>query len=212
MIRKITIVLLILVSVSALSQEKFRYGVKGGVNISTIKRTNGFGFINYSPRVGYNIGAFGEYFLNEKISLQTELIYSLQGAKFEEIEFRESADSPAIVNSDLGVKEDYLLIPFLVKYNIKGFNFFTGPQLGILISSETKNINLFNEGSVVSTSKNDAGSSIDFALAFGLGYNFEIGLFLDARYNLGLSNTIDADDATVKEKSRVFQFSLGYKF
>lgn len=111
---------------------------------------------------------------------------------------------PEAIFSFEGAKDfdlTYLNIPVLAKYYVaEGFNIQAGPQLGILIDAEndTDDLKTFN-----------------FALSFGAGYELPNGLFFDARYNLGLSDILDADEAEaigLEMKTRNFQVGLGYRF
>jgi hypothetical protein len=80
----------------------------------------------------------------------------------------------------------------------------TGPQLGILTSAkfyptaggETKIPNMNN---------------VDFSWTAGVGYLSPIGLGIDARYNLGISNVYE-NSAGAEGKNRVWQFGIFYQF
>lgn len=51
-------------------------------------------------------------------------------------------------------------------------------------------------------------------MSFGLGYEFvNMGLFFDARYNLGLTKVNEESVAGMDDlKHQVFQIGVGYKF
>jgi len=53
-------------------------------------------------------------------------------------------------------------------------------------------------------------NSLDYGVNFGVGYTMDFGLFIDARYNLGLANIVDSDDIT--NKNNVINISVGYYF
>ena len=46
----------------------------------------------------------------------------------------------------------------------------------------------------------------------GLSYDFDMGLVLSARYNLGLTNVVEKDKTYGNNQNRVFQLSAGWKF
>ena len=59
----------------------------------------------------------------------------------------------------------------------------------------------------------DEIKGIDFGIDFGLAYKLDSGIFLAARYNLGLSNISDVEGADdFKNQNRVIQLSAGYFF
>ena len=51
--------------------------------------------------------------------------------------------------------------------------------------------------------------TFDFSLALGVGYEFDFGMTIDARYNFGLSNVYDEEGSP---NNTMFMLSLGYKF
>ena len=52
---------------------------------------------------------------------------------------------------------------------------------------------------------------VDVSLPIGLSYEY-MGVVLDARYNLGLTNVDDSPGHDDSCKNRVFTFSVGYRF
>ena len=186
-----------------------RFGVKAGLNVSTF--TN---FTDISMKPGFHVGAVAEIFINKKLSIQPELIYSKQG--FEYSGFNVGSYVP--VYTEYTWRQDYINVPIMVKYYIvKGFNVQGGMQFGFLVNSEMeqRGIELDTKSLV---------NSFDFGLNFGVGYELPIGVFFDMRYNMGLTNVFNKDfDAfykytsgnyseDVKSENSVFQLSVGYKF
>lgn len=67
------------------------------------------------------------------------------------------------------------------------------------------------------TSVKDSFSAFDFGLAFGVQYDLEMGVFIEARYTLGLLNTVKSDlnegsSLTVRSKQSAIQIGMGVKF
>jgi len=56
------------------------FGVRAGLNISNFKGD----VENNSAKIGQQLGIFGEFKISEKFTLQPELVYSWQGANFED--------------------------------------------------------------------------------------------------------------------------------
>jgi len=175
-----------LISVAGIAQrENVQLGIKGGVNLSGYN-----GNINSnSSRTGFHIGGLVHiHTLNPRLAIQPEIVFSTQGASFNN-------------GTD---KIDYINIPFLLQYLGRGgLRLETGPQVGALVSAKFED----NDG-VEYDIKNQIKQS-DLSWAFGLGFLSHTGLGIDARYNLGLS---DITKGRGNVKNSVWQFGLFYQF
>jgi hypothetical protein len=138
--------------------------------------------VSTSKKTGYHLGAYS-LFKFSKIGLQPEFIFSQQGSKV-----------------DLGNWDaKYINIPIMLKlYLAAGFNLQAGPQFGFL-----------NKAELDGNSIKDDLKTADVSLGLGLGWDTPIGLKLDARYNMGLTDNSD-DPAYETIKSQVFQLSVGF--
>ncbi|WP_417355641.1 porin family protein [Flavobacterium sp.] len=173
--------------------QDIKFGAKAGLNIADFggdAETSG-------SRTGFHVGAVAEFKLTEQFSIQPELLYSMQGAKFETvIDF-------AVIEQDM--KLDYLNVPIMAKYYLfEGFSIQAGPQVGFLMSAKAEDEDV-----------KDSFKSIDFALNGGVGYELPMGVFFQARYSAGLAdiNDVDVDGAdAVKINNNVISVSVGYKF
>ncbi len=164
------------------------FGAKAGANISTLTGDAE----GAKSKFGFNVGAIAEISISEKFAVQPELVYSAQGAKFEED------------GEEASLKNNYLNIPILAKLKTNsGFYAVTGPQIGILLSAKAKAMG-------VEIDFKDAYKKTDFSWAFGAGYMVTPNIGIDARYNLGLGNI--SDDEETELKNSVFQVGLVYKF
>lgn len=145
--------------------QPWSFGPKAGAIFSTINNVEGA-----KARTGIVAGVFAERMVNDWFSLQTELLYSMQGVKFN--------------NADVNGKYhlDYITMPVLAKfYLISGLNLQLGAQFGYLVdanqtvddvkSSITGQVNRYNVG-----------------LFTGIAYDFDFGLILEGRYNIGLTD------------------------
>lgn len=91
----------------------------------------------------------------------------------------------------------YVRIPVLAKYYIiKNFALQAGPTFGILVASEDN--------------FDDYAKTGDVALTGGAAYEFDFGLFVDARFNAGLVNISDVNGADLRTAS--FMVGAGYRF
>ena len=192
---------------SAFAQQEVKFGPKAGVNFSNIS-----GQDNAEMKTGFHVGAVAEIKFNEKFSIQPEVLYSAQGAKYEYFVGNNKL-------ADATQSLDYINIPIMAKYYIvDGFSVEAGPQVGFLTKAESKFENAVTGSSLTSGDNKDNFKSVDFGVNFGLAYDLPSGLFINARYNLGLSKI--AEDVTVgnttvsapDHKNSVIQVGLGYKF
>jgi hypothetical protein len=176
--------ILILGLSNSMIAQNVNFGLKTGFNISNF--TGGDAARN--NLLGFHVGGFAEIKLNEKFSLQPELLYSTQGSE---------------ANDLVEVKVDYLAIPLMVKYYLsENFSIDAGPQASFLLNDKAE----FKDTSIPIVDTDAA--SFDFGLNVGVGYNFSSHLFAQARYNYGITTVGDNPDI----RNSVFQMSLGYKF
>ncbi|OWU88423.1 hypothetical protein APR43_23025 [Flavobacterium sp. NLM] len=185
-----------------------KFGLKGGLNVSNFSGdTEG---IDFKSRFGFNAGGFVEIKFSEKFALQPEVLYSTQGAKVDN--FNLDVDGIGTVNADVAFNLAYINVPVMFKYfAAEKFSLEAGPQIGFLVSAETKT-KVDGYGSSKVDIK-DNFESIDFGLNLGAGYDFTENFSAGVRYNLGLANiakTEEGDDSKVH--NGVFSLSVGYKF
>ena len=171
-------------------EEGIVFGIKGGLNIS-----NFIGDIKDNTfRTSVHLGIFSEIMVNDRFSIQPEILYSGQGFS--------GSSEPGFSRS----KYNYINIPVLAKiYVADRISVEAGPQIGFLLSAKerTDNDNI--------TIKNQ--KIVDFGLNLGLAYDLKNGVFFQTRYNLGLSNINSADNTNaVKYTNSVIQLSVGVHF
>lgn len=184
-------------STKAVAQQQVKFGPKAGVNFSNIS-----GLDNAETKTGFHVGAVAEIKFNEKFSIQPEVVYSAQGAKF-------TGSYPLIGNVEAKFNYDYINIPILAKYYfVDGFSVEAGPQIGFLVKAEDKVTNGSTE--VTNDVKNNLNST-SFGLGFGLAYDLPMGVFINGRYNLGLSDIVKNNNNNA-QKNSVIQIGIGYKF
>ncbi|ESU20319.1 hypothetical protein FEDK69T_28350 [Flavobacterium enshiense DK69] len=162
------------------------FGAKVGMNVS---------YINYDPSVngletdskeGLVAGAYYNYAISKKTSIQPELLYSNMGA-----DISQSYPSP-----DLGgrLKLEYLSVPILFKFNpIWRFSVFAGPQFDFLMHAKSE----ADDKTKHNQTNNLKGT--DIAGTFGLEYWVTSGIGVYARYIYGFTDINDTNgtDATV---------------
>lgn len=172
---------------SSKREEGIKFGIKAGINASNFN-----GDVNNNKmRNGLHIGMVSEIIVNDKISIQPELLFSAQGYKNED---------PAVYGKS---KFDYVILPVLFKYYaMDKLSIEAGPQVGFLVNS----FNRDNNGNTKIENQN----VVDFGVDLGLGYEIYNGIFFQGRYNLGITNV--NNNNAVKYTNSVFQLSVGVLF
>lgn len=135
-------------------------------------------------KVGFTGGIFADYRFSNLFALSADVLYSRQGAK----------------GDDAKIKTDNLNIPILANfYLVKGLAVKAGVQPGFLLGA--------NDG------MKDAFKTFDLAVPVGVSYDFNCGLILDARYNIGVTKVAKAeysDDSKIRNS--VFAVTAGWRF
>ena len=188
----IALVVLFVVTLSLNAQEEAKessFGLKGGYNLASVK-FDGDG--EAKQRSGFNVGFYGESFLNKAVALQIEVQYSQQG-----YEIKNS-------NSTFTQKVNYINMPLSLNiYPTKNFFLEVGPQIGLAISHKEEFDSDFN---LFDTSQEFEPNKFDYGINFGAGFKTDSGVRLGARYHIGLGDIYDEG----KPRNRVFQFYLGF--
>lgn len=151
------------VSTGLFAQKDWGWGIKVGGNVSNIN-----GLYAGKAKVGLNAGLFADRIVNDWFSFQTELMYSQQGVRKH---FGRNIYVQAL---------DYINVPFLMKFYFDcGLNVQVGPQVGYLVRA--KETEFTNRGNQAHFNKFNVDAVI------GLAYDFQFGLILEARYNVGIT-------------------------
>ena len=175
------------------------FGVKGGLNFSSINLSD----LDASPRTGYAAGLFVNLAL-PGLGLQGEALYTVKGFKqgsllgVEEIEYR----------------EHYIQIPVLAKFSLPipmvSPSFYLGPSVSIPMKGEYKTDRDWVEFE-------DDAESLIWSMILGLDLTLMDTLVIDLRYDWGLSSIRKAsfgDVAVLDEeiKDRTITVMAGFRF
>ncbi len=174
----------LLAAFASQAQTKVFMGPKAGLNVAMLTNDSS------DPRIGASGGFFTEFsFPSTVIGLQPEVVFSMQGNKF------------SYGGVDYATRLGYINVPVLLKiYFIDNMCIEAGPQVGFLVSSK-----IHGGGEDQDLPNINAA---DLSIAMGLSYNFNFGLMLSARYNIGVTDI----RSYVSQKNGVFQFSAGWRF
>ncbi|WP_281233766.1 porin family protein [Flavobacterium gelatinilyticum] len=190
--KKLILLSLILASSNLFSQsflDRLHLGIKAGANYSDFSNA---GF-ETEGLAGFHAGVAVALDINERFSIQEDFLYSTQGAKLK---------GGPLDGKEL--KLSYAAIPIVVKYKTSfGLYFEAGPQVGILVSEDFKTL-----------THADFAEKIDAGMVAGIGYQFENGLGIGARYYFGLTDVGKLKSASVNTdfQNNSSQVSLFYMF
>lgn len=146
-------------------------------------------------------GFFGTFKLGQKLYLQPEILYSLQGAR------QNLIIEGTNVKAEL--RTNYVTIPIMLKYYfVNDFSLEAGPYIGFLTSAKVKFASPFGSGT---EDIDEIFKSTDFGLGLGFNYDATDNVFLNARYSFGLTQIGDAESDN-NVKNSVIQFALGIRF
>jgi len=171
------------------------WGVKGGVNLGNLYGRHPNPSANTEDptmHLGVALGAFATWRITGELALQPELYMSEKGAEFKDL-------------SDQDLEEAYLYLelPVLARYSYSIDDTFQvfgvlGPSFNYLIDSKAR--------------EKDELSPFDLAVTAGVGTDIKVGKYLiivDARYSMGLLNTIDTPGSN-EAYTRVLTILLGF--
>ena len=188
-----TVLFVALAAVSASAQNMFLKPMVGGT-LSTLT-----GDIDHAKmKFGVVGGAEFGYMLSPEFAVTAGALVSMQGA---------SADDD-VFTKDFKTTLTYLNIPIMANYYVApGLAIKAGVQPGFMLSRKTTYTDLDDNVDVEITGTSGMKS---FDLSIPLGVSYEISDFvIDARYNLGLTNIYNTDNAKVKNS--VIMLTVGYK-
>lgn len=189
--------------------QKTSFGAKAGINLSNIYSKDE---IESGLKSGIHLGGYVNYLVKGRLYYAPEILYSQQGYK---ATYRESDMSSPVIG-ETNVNLHYInFLPLTAKYYLsqdKVMNIVLGPQIAWLATAKDKGeVN----GETVNRDLKNAFKDFDFSMVVGLGADFNSGLNVGGRMNLGLTDILEwrEDLRTVgKVKNIVYQVYLGYTF
>lgn len=183
-----------MVTIAGYSQ--IRFGVRGGVNISSLSGDNIDSFIE-DNLTGFHVGPTVEWMIDGSFGLEGALLYSEKGIKFKDRDKN---------------KTGYLDVPVSLKWrlnateNIKPF-VDAGPYISFKISGDD-NFNGIKDDVV------DQWKAKNFAAGLNIGAGVEFMKFLQikANYGLSLTDNYNASDGEYSVKDRTWSASVALYF
>lgn len=204
--------LFFLLSPSTVSSQESRFGLKGGLNYSSIvgDLTDG---IKY--RLSGHGGLFLEIKFSEKFTLQPELVYSSQGFLFSSNLFAIDGNNPATDGNrfQTSVQLNYLTLPLLAKFGLgERYSVEVGPQFGFLINQVTKIKNLDEGDDSPSNGESTISGNFqsDYGIALGIGIRLSEQFSISPRFYLGLRDRLNGAEGTLQNYNITIQVSINY--
>ncbi len=179
-------------SAGAARAQGVRFGLKGGPSYTTVVGQN---VVGAAHTWGFHGGIVVNFKLNDKFSLQPEVLYSQKGTKEDD--------------SSTRIKVNYVDLPVLLRVAPGPGGLFVeiGPQLGYLAGS---NASIDTHKPLAHVTSDFPGSypAFDLGYATGFGYQLANGLGIGLRYNGGLRHVLKGatDDDTARNSA--FQLYL----
>lgn len=188
----------------ATSHAQTTFGVKAGYNLSTIKLLDE----NIDSKSYFYVAGTAEHNINDKFSVQGELLYTELGGKFSyEITSLVGNEIVTMGTQTANVHLPQLQIPIAAKYYItEPFSVSAGLNFGINLNP---NVKYSFQGESFYDGKIDNISTLNVFPFLGTVYQFPNNLFLDARYNFNFFSMNKEGGST---KASFFQVGLGYRF
>lgn len=179
-------------------------GIKGGFVAADLNADNVEEAADLSSATGFGVGAFLQVMVAPNVSIQPEALYLMKGGKDD--------------TEDAEIELSYLQVPILVQYHIPAVGvsprIFAGPSIAFELACD------ISVGDLEASCEDDElnTKSADFGVVFGAGVDIPAGgvvVTLDGRYDLGVSNILDAsesEDVSAKNRSWEFFAGIGFPF
>lgn len=204
-----------LLGITANAQTKF--GLKGGYVMSNFTEKYDGHSRTADAKSSFYAGALAEYKLNDKWAFQGELVYADLGAKDKVDGGTVTANGQTINLGQIEEKVDLstIMLPIGAKYFVTdGLSINGGVNFAFYVSRNIKG-SAPDYNVTTSIEANSLLKTFNFAPYAGLEYAFTNKLFVDTRYNFGLSNisqSTEANGKSYKMTNSFWQLGVGYKF
>ena len=191
------------VATAASAQDRIKFGVKAGVNLSDIIKGDGNNNFDTKVKTGFNAGVTVEIPLIAGLAFTPEVLYSQKGYKLTSSigEFRQTTS--------------FIDVPILASFRLgSSFNIVAGPQVSFLLSTKNKFINGY--GSLEQTNVENDSDRFKKSLVGGvIGFRYDVNDKFDihGRYALDFQkNNENGTSNTPEYRNQVFSLGVGVKF
>lgn len=216
-------VLVLLVSYNTFAQQKSRFGIKGGINASSVITNSDYIYFTPYGRMGFNVFLSYDFFSNNSFVISGETGFDQKGFNTDYIYTNKEGvyTGTATISNSL----NYFDISVNGKYIIRGKSaspyFSLTPTLGIYIGNS---LNVSGDDSYpddidihsqITKAVTDSLNSVSFGIKAGLGVEVNeiiknAPLLFEVRWNPDLTQAFDNDFYELKNTT--IEFNLGIKF
>ena len=191
------------VATAASAQDRIKFGVKAGLNLSDIIKGDGNNNFDTKVKAGFNAGVTAEIPLIAGLAFTPEVLYSQKGYKLTS-SFGEFTQTTNFID-----------VPILASFRLgSSFNIVAGPQVSFLLSTKNKFENGF--GSVEQTNvENDSDRFKKSQVGGVIGFRYDVNDKFDihGRYALDFQKNNENGTTTTPEyRNQVFSVGVGVKF
>ena len=196
----------------AFAQTSPTFGIKGGMNVSSLSKDGGLE--DQGSKIGFNGGIFLNAPISEQFSIQPEVLYNNLGSKVTVTEVNLGNDN---YSAEYARHLDYISVPVMAQFMATpNFYIEAGPQFSFLVDARDKYKNTKNGSTEDAESYSldkDNFKNFDFGLGLGIGYYFTPQIGINARYTAGLTDIYKSNsESRDNVKNNVFQVGLNFKF
>ena len=175
---------------------KHQSGIKGGLNIASEMGSEGKHSSQTDARLGFHLGFFVEVPISAKVSIQPELLYSMQGGRYKDGKY------------SITEKIYYINIPLMFKFYVweQRLSIDVGPQFGYMISAK-----ISSEGNSMNIYDSDVLNKFDAALALGISFKLNEKIDFGLRGAVSFTNML-SEGGDYRVTNSVSQLSVAFKF
>ncbi len=200
--KKLLLAVIMLFTISTASiqaQNLLNFGIKAGANMSNV---SGLADIQTSLKTGFTGGVSLELRPIDLIGISVDALYSADGFKTEPLQI--GGEQLLAMDATLG----FIDLPIMAKIYIwKGLSVNLGVMPSFVVSSKLK------IGGGEEPFKTNTAA---FSIPVGIAYHIGLGLSIEGRYNIALSDLNNAAGtnfgAEYNIKREAFSFLIGYRF
>ena len=203
------------------------YGVKAGLNLSSMILSDDFNVLETEVKPGADFGGFMRINLHENFAIQPELEFYYRGTGIK------AEAGPVSLENKINQWGMQIPVYALGKVELGKGQFYGGPYFGVGFSAKTDDIEfgIFKKDPIDLYEEYNDKSALqrwDVGIACQLGYEFANGIQINAGYKYGFINQVDDLKSTVndvaskfgtslkddsyKANASVFTIGMGYRF
>lgn len=186
------------------AQSGWQFGIKAGLNVSDEDIVGSpTGLVS-----GLHIGGVANLRLNNLFDLEADLMYSQQGVEDKGIYLLDGLGE-SLSDISIRYRSQYITLPVMLKlYGNDHCYTELGPQVGYQLGRTMEVSGYAPDDSMDSEVAGSLLHRLDLAGVVGIGYAFDGGLSLNARYVWGFTETVEL----YQGQNRNLQFSVGFLF